>query len=353
MSDWVITYDEKEAAAERLAIMIENAELYKPLKNTSLEEAILETKDFRALNLPQKKKLLTPWLSEQSISLISGWRGTGKTWFAISILDAISKGKRFGPWEASNSVPCLFLDGEMPVQDIRERMESLSDGTARKHPLYIYSDAYANSLGLPRAHLNHENWRSKMKSILITKKVKLWVIDNLASLASGLDENSKKDWDPINSWLLELRFVGIATIMLHHVNKTGGQRGTSAREDNLDISLILKPPQDYTPEDGARFITHFSKARVSHRDLQSISDIEFKLLQDESDRYIWTWGNVKMENRRALLALIDQGMDQKTICETLELSKGYVSKIKGKATKDGYIFNGGLSQKGRDLVYRQ
>ena len=63
-----------------------------------------------------------------------------------------------------------------------------------------------------------------MKQILLTRKVKLWVVDNLASLASGLDENKKQDWDPINSWLLELRFAGISTIMLHHMTiKTGAK----------------------------------------------------------------------------------------------------------------------------------
>ena len=110
------------------------------------------------------------------------------------------------------------------------------------------------------------------------QKIKFWVIDNLASLASGIDENVKKDWDPINQWLLELRFSGITTLMLHHTNKEGGQRGTSAREDNIDISIMLKNARDYTPEDGARFIVHFTKQRIPTKDLQLISDTEFKLI---------------------------------------------------------------------------
>ena len=57
-------------------------------------------------------------------------------------------------------------------------------------------------------------------------------------------------------------------------HKDGGQRGTSAREDNLDISIMLKKPHDYTPEDGARFIVHFSKARVSTSRLNLIGDTE-------------------------------------------------------------------------------
>jgi putative DNA primase/helicase len=84
-----------------------------------------------------------------------------------------------------------------------------------------------------------------MKRIILTRGVKLWAVDNIASLASGIDENAKKEWDPINSWLLDLRFAGITTLLLHHTNKEGGQRGTSAREDNIDTSLILKQPADY------------------------------------------------------------------------------------------------------------
>ena len=105
--------------------------------------------------------------------------------------------------------------------------------------VYIYSDAYANSLGLPRANLVSEIWRTTMKRILTTRGIKLWMLDNLASLAPGIDESSKCDWDPINQWLLELRFKGISTVMLHHEGKGGDQRGTSGREDNIDYSLSL------------------------------------------------------------------------------------------------------------------
>lgn len=262
VSDYIATFEDKEQAAERLAILIDNAKPYQPPKKVTIEDSIIEIGQFCKLDRDERKEYLSPWIKEGSIGLISGWRGCGKTWLAIGLLDAISKGEPFGPWKCKISVPCLLLDGEMPTQDIIERSNDLKLTSDRENPFYIYSDAYANRLGLPRAHLASDTWHQKMKRILITRKVKLWVIDNLASLASGLDENTKKDWDPINSWLLDLRFAGISTIMLHHVNKDGGQRGTSAREDNLDTSIILKTPHDYAVEDGARFITHFSKARV-------------------------------------------------------------------------------------------
>lgn len=337
VSDFIATFEDKEQAAERLSILIDNSKPYEPPKKVTIDDVIMSTAEFYQIDTPERQELLFPWLKEDSINLVSGWRGCGKTWFALGVLDAVTRGESFGPWESKKSVPCLFLDGEMTIQDDKERIEGLGLNTERQSPLYFYSDAYANQLGLPRAHLYNDTWRQKIKQILLTRKVKLWVVDNLASLASGLDENSKKDWDPINSWLLELRFAGISTIMLHHVNKAGGQRGTSAREDNLDISMMLKSPHDYTPEDGARFIAHFSKARVQTKFLNLIGDNEFKLLYDQNGQLIWTYGSVKKEIKNEILRLLDEGMPQTDVKNTLDIDKGYVCRIRKQAITDGLL----------------
>ncbi|SPD74180.1 conserved hypothetical protein [uncultured Desulfobacterium sp.] len=352
VSDFLSKFDDKVDAQERLAILIAGAEIYNPPKQVSVDDIIIDASSFIQLDIPERKALLHPWLKESAMILGVGDRGCGKSFFALGICDAVTKESSFGAWECKRSVPSLFLDGEMTTQDVADRIKGLRLDTARQNPLYVYSDAYANQHGLPRAHLANESWRVKMKSILIAKHVKLWVIDNLASLASGLDENSKKEWDPINQWLLELRFAGITTLMLHHTGKSGTQRGTSAREDNIDISFTLKRPSDYTPEDGAKFIVHFTKARVSTKDLQLIADTQFKLLEDETGVYSWDFGDVRKENRLAVLEMISEGMDQKTICDTLGLSKGYVSKVKKKLLDDGHISKKGeITQSGFSVLH--
>lgn len=191
-----------------------------------------------------------------------------------------------------------------------------------------------------------------MKRVLTTRKIKLWVIDNIASLTGGIDENSKKDWGPINAFLLELRFAGISTMLLHHTNKSGGQRGTSAREDNIDVPITLKRPFDYTAEDGARFIVSFQKARVSTKDLSAIADNQFQLTQDEHAGLLWTWGNVRRETRIEVLKLFDEGLKNQDIVKTLNIDKGYVSRIKNQAIKDGVLSKiGKLTQSGYVKVY--
>jgi hypothetical protein len=176
-----------------------------------------------------------------------------------------------------------------------------------------------------------------MKAILAARHVKLFVIDNIASLAPGLDENKKQDWDPVNQWLVELRFAGISTLMLHHESKEGKQRGTAAREDNLDYSIRLKTPPDYVPEDGCRFIVHFAKARVRTSDLKLIEDREFKLTADESGCTVWTHQTVRAQNKFEVLKLLDEGISQIDVAKTLGLTKGRVSQIRNQAIKDGHL----------------
>lgn len=316
-----------------------------------LEGAVLEDYQFISLSIPSKQTFLKPWLNEQAIALIVGWRGIGKTWFILLVLDAVTRGVQFGPWSCEASAPCLYLDGEMAASDVIERMAAIGTGN-RKHPLYIYSDAYASQLGLPRASLLNPRWREGMKQILLSKGVKVWVIDNIASLTPGIDENSKQEWDPINQWLLDLRFCGITTTLLHHEGKEGKQRGTSAREDNIDISLVLQKPANYTPEDGARFITHFGKHRINTRDLPLIADTEFRIVQGANDLIAYEWGDVRRQKKEEILKLLDNGYGQKEITEMLQVDKGYVSRIKAQAMKDGILSKEcKLTQQGFGAVY--
>ena len=319
----------------------------------TISDAILEADEFTRIELAEKRMLVDPWLTEQSIGLISGWRGVGKTGFSMALVEAITRGEPFGPWKVGESVPCLYLEGEMPVQDIQERLRYLRHSSDRKSPLYVYSDAYANHLGMPRAHLASEEWRTKMKRILLAKGVKLWIVDNLASLTAGIDENIKKDWDPINAWLLELRFAGIATYMPHHVGKGGTQRGTSAREDNVDVSILLKKPSNYKPEDGARFVVKFEKSRVPTKDLPLLAEVEFKLTEDDQGRGVWVWKRTKGKTKKVeVLEMLHEGFNYDAVKKETGITKGRITQIKQEAEKKGWLDKKGkLTPDGPRFVY--
>ncbi len=306
------------------------------LPNLTRADIMLPAPEFVATDFPEREIILNPWLLEQSMTMIAGWRGIGKSWAVMSLLGAVAKGKSFGPWKVKKTVPCAYLDGEMAQQETLERIQAL--GLKEEDLFFIYSDAHANFKGLPRTNLLDAECRAELKQILLAKEIKLWAIDNLGALMPGADENVKQDWDPVNSWLLELRFAGISTIVLHHVGKGNTQRGTSAHEDNLDISLLLKAPPGYKPEDGARFIAHFDKKRVHTDDPQLVSDVEFQLKKLPSGRVEWAWHYVEGQKKVEIIRMLDEdNLNQTEIAEVVGVNKSYVTKIKGEAIREGLL----------------
>ncbi len=316
-----------------------------------LEDAILDVDSFLAVDIPEKESLLHPWLKDPSCIEVTAWRGVGKTQIGVAICDSITKGKPLGPWECRKSVNCLYLDGEMAAPDMKRRLSDLGTG-GRVSKLFVYSDAYAHSLGQVRANLLNERWREGLYQFMLKNGIKLWVCDNIASLTPGIDENSKAEWDQVNQYVLKLRFSGISTILIHHEGKQGTQRGTSAREDNLDVCLSLRRPPDYTPDQGARFIIHFTKSRIPLEDLSLITDHEFQLTRMPGDIYEWTWTDAKKKSRDTILRLLDEGIAQKDIATQLGCVPSWVSQVKSEAIRDGYMTKAGkLTQKGFTFLY--
>ena len=116
---------------------------------------------------------------------------------------------------------------------------------------------------------------------------------------------------------------------------------------------MLKTPNDYTSEDGARFIANFSKARISTKDLKLISDNEFKLTQDQSGQYVWTWENAaKKKNKKEILRMLDEGKDYNFITRKLGISKSLITKVKKQAIKAELMTpDGKLTGMGRVYVF--
>ena len=140
--------------------------------------------------------------------------------------------------------------------------------------------------------------------------------------------------------------------MPHHTGKTGDQRGTSAREDNIDNSVILLKPLDYVPEDGAKFICHFKKSRVRTAELNQIADCQFQLTIDENGQLVWTWGSTKTATKLEVLRLLDEGQKQNDVASIVGVHKGTVSRIRKQAIKDGQITpKNKLTQSGCKVVY--
>ena len=286
--------------------------------------------EFCKMDFPIPKEYLAPWILEENVILIVGERGVGKSWFAFGLCQAITSGQDFGPWKIENKANIVYVDGEMGRYDNQNRMKIL--GLNKQENFILLNNHQTGIDGGVVANLVHEEYREWFKTQLIERNIKIAVFDNVSCLASGLNENKKEDWDPINQWMIELKHAGITSILIHHMGKelSHGGRGTSAREDNIDVNLVLTKPKNYQIEDKARMSVSFTKTRMEIKNPNTVANIEIKLVDGK-------WEFKKSNQNQKVLELIHEGIPQKTIASTTGLTQGQISKIKNKAIKDGVM----------------
>jgi hypothetical protein len=83
---------------------------------------------FSTINMPPREMLLNPILPERSLAMLYAPRGVGKTLLALSIGLAVASGSQLLRWRAYRQRRVLYVDGEMPLVSLQERLRSLSAG---------------------------------------------------------------------------------------------------------------------------------------------------------------------------------------------------------------------------------
>ena len=318
---------------------------------------VTNSSDLINKRIERPKTILSPWLTDGSINEIYAPRGAGKTFLGLIISIAVTRENyqenEIGPWKVKNAAGVLYVDGEMGIYDIKERLNRLilplSDNGHKENkdnPLTIFPSNYFGLKYRSHANINQTKWRDTIYRYLEENNYyQLLVLDNLSSLTSGLDENSNKEWGPINEWLLSMRSLGVAVIFVHHAGKSGQQRGASVREDNLDCVIKLKDVSG-KKKNQAHFNISFEKSRNVRPD----ADLRSFTLKVEDCRTgpgdVWITQNTDKKNSDIVKAmLIDGNYSQTEIAELCDISKSRVSQIKAEAIEEGFLSKNGDSTK--------
>lgn len=276
--------------------------------------------------LPERTTILDPILATKSLALLYGARGLGKTFVALGIARAVAAGESFLGWKSPRPHRVLYLDGEMAAADIRARVAAF--GPPPPTLEFMLADLNRGPL------LDLADPRSQTRLFGAWGNPELVVLDNLASLA-GLTTGDPDRWSELQRFLMELRRLGLAVLMIHHANKKGLQRGSSRREDMLDLVMAMRRPDGWNPADGTRFEIHFEKARSLHG--AAIEPIETRLEQ-RADRLHWQWAAAGDDPRLVrLVALLERGMSVPQIGEQLGLSRSLAYKLRDRARRLGRL----------------
>lgn len=294
----------------------------------------LRAQDVHALarmQFKQREVFLAPWLHSQDLCMVFAPRGVGKTHFNLGVSYALATGGSFAKWTAPKARKVLYLDGELPgiVMQSRLLMHCPAKEPAEGFLRIFTPDLLPEGRGLP--DLSTYAGQEEVEA-MIEPDTEVVVVDNLSCWARTGRENEAESWLPVADWILSLRRRGIAVILTHHAGKGGQQRGTSKREDLLDVVLSLSRPTDYEPSQGAVFVAEFTKARnLAGDDAESI---ELRLVGTD-DQAAWTWRTVESSTYERVLALAKEDMKPGEIAAELEINKSTVSRHLRKARELG------------------
>jgi predicted ATP-dependent serine protease len=274
------------------------------------------------------RKHIMSWLQEGTLSMIFGPRGVGKTYLSIGLAVALASGSDFLSWETPEPAGVLVVDGEMALDDLRQRVINLSGDRPPTNLFFLTSEVVFEKLQEDLV-LTQERWREAVvRTLDAHPEIKVLILDNVSTLFSGLPEDKKNAWEMVNAWLISLRHRKLAVVMIHHAGKTGQQRGTSAREDVLDVVISLELPADHDPEQGCKFDLRFTKNRSIKGD--AVRALSVELREGEDGALTWSWQLLTESHLQQVADLLKEGLSGKEIAEELGISRGYVSKLKGK-----------------------
>lgn len=285
---------------------------------------VLSCPEMLAVKLPQRKSLLTPVIKEGQTAMIHGWRGTGKSFFVQALAVAVASGSKFLDWHAEQCSKVLLIDGEMSGHELQERIQQqiLALGADPGDNLRILANDFQKDyVSIP----NLGSLEGQIKIEKHLKDVDLVIIDNLSCLCNAGPENEAESWAPVQEWLRDIKKTGLSVILVHHSGKSGLQRGTSKREDILDLVLGLKRPMGYQERDGARFVVNFEKSRGLYG--ASVEPFEVALQADQQGQPLWTHISVELSIKDLVVRLHDESYSVREISEEIGRSKSQVQRI--------------------------
>ena len=304
------------------------------------ELPITDSVEWRQRDMPERRYFLYPIIPETSITLVAGEDGSGKTMFCMGVTDALAKGKSFGPWKnkSGNPIKCLYYEGEMNLSDFRERLIQMD--TNENFFVFSVGRNYMEPDSFSRGILTQEEYREAIAIEIINKGIQFVVIDCLASLAPGINENIKAEFDPIDHWLLSLRNAGVTIFLVDHLGNGGEQRGTSVRKNNLDNIINIKKPKGYGAQYGCKFDFSFDKFRgkveSDSRDL--VKNRQFWYKQKVQGQYIWDYTSSLLDNSLDVLKdLVDVDLSLTQIAQRYGISQPTVTRMKQMFIDQGYL----------------
>jgi RecA-family ATPase len=220
---------------------------------------ILSLGNLLDMDIPARRPLLTPWLREGESAMMFAAPGVGKSMLSLTLALAVAGGGEALGWSAPEPRRVMYVDGEMALRDVQDRtnlliptVAGMNMTAARENLTLLARQNQSPAADFP--DLAEPDGRAALLGMAQTRAIDLIVLDNLSTLATIEDENSASSFNDTTKFLLTLKQVGIACVLVHHSGKSGADyRGSSKLATTFDAILGLRR----TDTAAGRFATAF------------------------------------------------------------------------------------------------
>jgi putative DNA primase/helicase len=280
--------------------------------------------DLLTLKIPPREFILEPIIRERDLVELYSWRGCGKTMVSLAVAYAIATAGPCLRWHAPKARRVLYVDGELPLQTLQERLAWFvaSQEAEPPSPDYLrFLTHDAQEAGLP--DLGLREGQEAVEALL--DDIDFLVFDSVSTLIKSGKENTAEDWQCFQDWLLQLRSRGKTVMFDHHEGKGGQQRGTSKREDVLDTCIQLTRPSDYSPDQGARFEVHFKKCRALQGEPAKSFEAQLVTTDGRAEWFLRDSVDANFERAKELFAM---NMSVRDVADELKISKTVAGRLR-------------------------
>ena len=287
--------------------------------------------DLLAMEIPERQLLLDPILPAKGLMMIHARRGGSKTFLALAIGLAVAGGTKLLRWSSPRPRRVLYVDGEMALVDLQNRVATLKAGMG----VDVRNDHF-RLLASDHSDIPDLSTEAGQQALnLLLDGIDLLILDNISTLCRTGSDNDSASWSIMQEWILQLRKRGIAVLLVHHSGKGGAQRGTSRREDVLDTVLSLRRPEDYQPDQGARFELHVEKSRGYFGDIGR--PFEARLVATANGALTWLASDLKPSQLQEAAALFRNGLTVRAAAAQLGIARTSAGRLRQKAKEDGLL----------------
>ncbi|HKW28242.1 MAG TPA: AAA family ATPase [Verrucomicrobiae bacterium] len=284
--------------------------------------------------VPPREPIVGEWFKQGDLGFIYGARGLGKTWLAMLLARRCVEGGSVADWNVHKPRRVLYVDGEMPLDGIRERDAALST-TPADGMFYLQHEALFHLTG---EVLNFTNPTAQAAILEKCQRdgIEILILDNLSCLFTGIKENDADAWERVLPWLLDLRRNRIAVVFIAHAGRNGFMRGTSRREDAAFWILHLTEAQNAGEvQTGAKFVARFAKNRNATETDCPPLEWHFYLPKGEARARV-SWK--KLSTLEVFRQWVESGLTKASeIAEEMQISTGQVSKLAKKGITAGWL----------------